>query len=160
MVSWSSSNQRNKSAAATSSAAVAETLSTNAENLKPMPVRVVMPSTRPTQAHAAPMPSADLAPISKPCTKARGVMARPVMPRPHGPSSLGIQEQLMVSTMPQNAARKGVYCNSSSVTITISGMKRCQELRRTSPMRGISLGDMPAKCSRLDARCTMYRMAM
>jgi hypothetical protein len=132
---------------------------TKAENLKPMPVSVVMPSTKPTQAQAAPMPSALLAPISKPCTSARGVIARPVMPRPIGPSSFGIHEQATVSVMPQNAARNGVYCIRSSVTITTSGMNRCQLLRSTRPSEGISCAGMPASFSRLASRCTIQRMA-
>ena len=40
--------------------------------------------------------------------------------------------------MPQNAARNGVYCISSSVTITTSGMNRCQDVRSTSASDGIS----------------------
>jgi len=73
---------------------------------------------------------------------------------------LGIHEHATVSVMPQNAARKGVYCISSSVTITISGMNRCQLLRSTQPSDGISDGSMPASFRRLASRCTMNRMAM
>src|SRR3990167_1233186 len=101
-----SSNQPAGASACSICAATPDRSSTKAENLKPMPVSVVMPRTKPTQAQAAPMPSADLAPISKPCTRARGVMARPVMLRPiepNGLSSLGIHEQATVSVMPQNA---------------------------------------------------------
>ena len=106
------------------------------------------------------MPRADLVPISKPWISARGVTASPVMWRPQGPSSFGIHEHATVSVMPQKAARKGVYCISSSVTITTSGMKRCHELLSTRPSVGISLGSMPASLSRLASRCTIHRMAM
>ena len=79
-------------------------------------------------------------------------MARPVICLPSGPSSLGIHEHATVSVMPQNAARNGVYCISSSVTITTSGMNRCQLLRSTRPSDGISCAGMPASFSRLASR--------
>ena len=155
MVICLSSNQPNRSKPSTHCAATPDRSITKAENLKPMPVSVVMPSTKPTQAQAAPMPSADFAPISKPWTSARGVTGRPVMWRPSGPSRRGIHEQAIVSVMPQKAAMKGVYCSSSSVTITTSGMNRCQELFSTRPSVGISAGSMPASRRRRASRCTM-----
>ena len=159
MVTCWSSNQLNTSSTMNVCAANPETSITQAENLKPMPVSVVMPNTKPTQAHAAPMPSAALAPISKPCTKARGPTASPVMFRPKGPSRRGIQEQATVRVMPQKAARNGVYCINSSVTMTTNGMKRCHELLSTQLKDGMSFGSMPLSLRRLASRCTMYRMA-
>ena len=102
---------------------------------------------------------ADLAPISNPRTRPPGVMAKPAMPLPIGPSSFGIHEHAIVNVMPQNAARNGVYCNSSNVTIVKSGMNRCQELRSTKASDGISSGAMPASRRRLASRCTIQRIA-
>ena len=159
MVTCLSSNMSNTSSTMNICAATPDTSITQAENLKPMPVSVVMPSTKPTQAQAAPMPSAALAPISKPCTKACGPTARPVMFLPRGPSKRGIQEQATVSVMPQKAARKGVNCINSRVTMTTSGMNKCHELLITHIKEGMSDGFMPCNFRRLASRCTMNKMA-
>lgn len=105
MVTCLRSNHWNTSTETTPCATMPDKSRIQAENLKPMPVSVVMPSTKPTQAQAAPIASAALAPISKPCTSARGPTVMPAMRWPYGPSSFGIHEQATVSVMPQNAAR-------------------------------------------------------
>ena len=142
-----------------SCAATPDTSITQAENLKPMPVNVVIPRTKPTQAHAAPMPKAALAPISNPCTNAWGPTANPVMFLPSGPTKRGIQEQATVSVIPQKAARKGVNCINSRVTMTTSGINKCHELFITHIKDGMSAGSMPSNFKRFASRCTMYKMA-
>ncbi len=102
-----------KSIATTAPAIALASSSTAPENLKPRPDSVSTPSSRPTQAQAAPIASAYLAPPSKPRIRLRGVSVSPCS-WPHAELgairriSGGKYEQTIDSTMPQKAARNGV----------------------------------------------------
>ena len=142
-------------------------------SLKPTPVSVTTPITRPTVAAAAPTASAYLAPVSKLSTIAAGAI-RPATRRRFSTSRTStackpassaqwravlprgsvVRPTIAHELMPLNAARYGVRPVTRMLISSASGISVGQRSRSDCASRGISSGVRPRSPCRFASKCT------